>query len=339
MQAFTHTCPAGPGVYAQLASQLLELLAQPHPDSRSIDDLVKKTQPVFNRINENLQAGRDRLLELNSYRQSEAEHIRQQIQQQDADKQLVDFLAKLCDAFGVEFEGHSNHSYIIRPGDHMQVHHFPELKEEGVTVTFDRETALVHEDRLFISWEHPMLIGGLDLLLGSERGNTALSVCKLAGMKTGEMLLEVVYILECVVPGHLQANRFLPPTVVRLLIDSRGADLSNQYSVEQLQGLPVNLGKQTIVQIISSQQNKLRQMLSQAEHLAEQQLAPFVMAAIDTMETELNDELQRLNALQQVNPNVRQEEIDALQEQQHQLKQYMQTARLHQDAIRLIISA
>ena len=339
IQAFTHTCPAGPGVYTQLSPQLLDLLAQPQPGSRKIDALVENTQPVFNDINENLQAGRDRLLELNSFRQSEAEHIRQQIQQQDEARRLVDFMARLCDAFGVEFEGHSEHSYIIRPGDHMQVHHFPELKEEGVTVTFDRETALVHEDRMFVSWEHPMVTGGLDLLLGSERGNAALSVCKIAGMKPGEMLLEVVYTLECVVPGYLQANRFLPPSVVRMLINVRGEDLSKKYTVDQLQGLPADLGKQTIMQIISSQQDKLRQMLAQAEHQAEQQLPLLVMTAVDTMDTELNQELQRLTALQQVNPNVRQEEIDALQEQQQQLKHYMQTARLHQDAIRLIITA
>jgi len=153
------------------------------------------------------------------------------------------------------------------------------------------------------------------------------------------MLLEVVYTLECVVPGYLQVNRFLPPSVVRLLINARGEDLSNQYTVEQLQGLPVDLGKQTILQIISSQQEQLRQMLAQAEHLAEQQLPLLVTTAVDTMDTELNQELQRLSAMQQVNPNVRQDEIDALQEQQQLLKQYMQTARLHQDAIRLIITA
>jgi ATP-dependent helicase HepA len=338
MQAFTHTCPAGPGVYAQLSPQLLELLVQPQPGSRNIETLIENTQPVFHKINDRLQAGRDRLLELNSYRQNEAEQIRQQIQQQDKGNLLVDFLARLCDSFGVEFEGHSEHSYIIRPGDHMQVHHFPELKDEGVTVTFNRETALVHEDRMFISWEHPMVTGGLDLLLGSERGNAALSVCKIAGMKTGQMLLEVVYNVECVAPGYLQVNRFLPPSVVRLLINSRGEDLSNQYTVEQLQGLPVDLGKQTILQIISSQQDKLRQMLQLAEHQAEQQLPLLVMSAIDSMETELKQELQRLSALQQVNPNVRQEEIDAVREQQR-LKQHMQKARLHQDAIRLIITA
>ena len=42
MQAFPHTCPAGPGVYAQLSPQLLDVLAQPQPDSRTIDTLIEK---------------------------------------------------------------------------------------------------------------------------------------------------------------------------------------------------------------------------------------------------------------------------------------------------------
>ena len=339
MQAFTHTCPAGPGVYEQVASELLPLLAKPQPDNTAIEHLIALTQPVYNAINERLQAGRDRLLELNSYRQTEAEQIRQQILQQDSDKRIVDYLSRLCDAFGVEFEGHSVHSYILHPGDHMQVHHFPELKDEGVTVTFDRQTALVHEDRLFLSWEHPMLRGGMDLLLGSERGNAVLSVCKIPGLKTGAMLLEVMYNVECVAPAYLQIERFLPPSVVRQLLNLRGDDLADKYHIEQLQGLPVDLGKQTIAQIISSQQENLRRMLHQAEKHTANRLPGLVTQAMHKMEMELTQELLRLTALQRVNPNVRQDEIDALHEKMKLLHTYLQTARLHQDAIRLIIAA
>ena len=339
MQAFTHTCPAGPGVYEQVANELEQVLASPEPDSEAINHLIEHTLPVFQAINARLQAGRDRLLELNSYRQTEAEQLRKQIRQQDSDKRIVDYLSRLCDAFGVEFEGHSEHSYVIQPGDHMQVHHFPGLKEEGVTVTFDRETALVHEDRLFLTWEHPMLIGGMDLLLGSERGNAALSVCKLPGLKTGALLLEVMYNIECVAPAYLQTERFLPPSVVRLLVTPPGEDLADKYDVAQLQVLPVDLGKQTISQIISSQQEVIRRMLHQTEKHTARRLSVLITQATDKMETELEQELQRLTALQRVNPNVRQDEIDALREKMQQLRHHLHTARLHQDAVRLIIAA
>ena len=221
----------------------------------------------------------------------------------------------------------------------MQVHHFPELKEDGVTVTFDRETALVHEDRLFLTWEHPMLSGGMDLLLGSERGNAALSICKVPGLKTGDMLLEVMYNVECVAPATLQIARFLPPSVVRLLINNRGEDLADKFPINQLQGLAVDLGKQTIMQIISSQQEMIRRMLHHAEKHVANRLPDRVTQAITKMQTELETERQRLTALSRINPNVRQEEIDAIQHRMKLLHDYLRTARLHQDAIRLIIAA
>lgn len=339
MQAFTRTCPAGPGVYETLAPTLLELLQKQTPTSSDIDTLITHTVPVYNAINERLQAGRDRLLELNSYSATEARQIQKQILLQDKNSLLPDYMARLCDAFGVEFEDHSKHSFIIRPGDHMQVHHFPELKGEGVTVTFDRDTALVHEDRQFLTWEHPMVTGAMDMLLNSERGNATLSVCKLAGLNTGEMLLEVLYHVDCVAPRHLQVDRFLPPGVVRLLVNSKGEDLGNQYAISDLQGMPVDLGKQTVIQIITSQQDNLRNMLEQAEQQASRRLPVLVATAIKSMEPELDSEIQRLVALKQVNPNVREEEIEALRNQLDQLKFNMQSARLNLDAIRLIIAA
>jgi ATP-dependent helicase HepA len=57
------------------------------------------------------------------------------------------------------------------------------------------------------------------------------------------------------------------------------------------------------------------------------------------MENELAQELQRLKALQRVNPNVREDEIESLREQMQLLQYHMRTARLHQDAVRLIIAA
>ena len=184
-----------------------------------------------------------------------------------------------------------------------------------------------------------MLLGGMDLLLGNERGNAALSVCKLPGLKTGEMLLEVMYNVECVAPAYLQIERFLPPSVVRLLINTRGENLSEKYAIEQLQGIPVDLGKQTIAQIISTQQEYLRHMLNLAEKQSATLLPTLVTTANNTMQTELTQELQRLTALQRVNPNVREDEIESLREQMQLLHRYLHTARLHQDAVRLIIAA
>jgi len=96
LNAFLRTCPAGPGVYAQV-----------HPSADAIRDLLAQTRPVFERIDRRLKEGRDRLLELNAYRPEIARPLVAAIREQDADPFLYDYLTRLADAFGVEVEEHS----------------------------------------------------------------------------------------------------------------------------------------------------------------------------------------------------------------------------------------
>ncbi|MCG6936006.1 MAG: RNA polymerase-associated protein RapA [Proteobacteria bacterium] len=339
LHAFTQTCPAGPGIFEQLGDRLQDLLGNLNPSRSSVDELITDSQPLYRDINMSLQQGRDRLLELNSYRRTEALTIRDQIQREDGDPLLPDHMARLCDAYGVEVEEHSMGSLILRPGDHMQVHHFPELKTEGVTVTFQRETALLHEDRLFLTWEHPMVTGALDLLLGNERGNAVLGICKLPGYPTGEILLETLHLTDCVSPAQLQIRRFLPPMIIHALLDRNGDDVSRRFSPAQLQGLPVELGKSTITQLITAQQDRLRTLLELADHRAQDALPTLIEGAITRMKTERKQELQRLVNLQRVNPLVREEEIDFVRLQIEQLERYLEKTRVQLDAVRLIITA
>ena len=51
---------------------------------------------------------------------------------------------------------------------------FPGLPAEGFTVTCDRDRALVREDVQFLTWDHPLVTGAIDLLLGSEKGNSSM---------------------------------------------------------------------------------------------------------------------------------------------------------------------
>lgn len=340
LRAFTHTCPAGPGVFERLGDRLQVLLEKnPAPSRSEVDDLVDAAQPLYREINTRLQQGRDRLLELNSYRRAEALVIQDLIQTEDRDTLLSEYMTRLCDAYGVDVEEHSMESLILRPGDHMQVHHFPELKSDGVTVTFKREAALLHEDRSFLSWEHPMVIGALDLLLGNERGNAVLSICKLPGYPTGEILLETLHLTDCVAPARMQIRRFLPPMTIRALLDKNGTDISQRVSHEVLRGLPAELGKSTITRLITTQQERLRTLLELADRHAQDALPALIETAIARMKAEREVELHRLISLQRVNPSVRADEIDFIRQQIKQLEKYLAETRVQLDAVRLIITA
>ena len=89
---------------------------------------------------------------------------------------------------------------------------FPGLPSGGFTITFDRQRALVREDMQFMTWDHPLVTGAFDLLLGSEKGNCSADPGAVPG-------LEALYLLECVAPLQLHVDRFLPPTPIRVKLD------------------------------------------------------------------------------------------------------------------------
>ena len=57
------------------------------------------------------------------------------------------------------------------------------------------------------------------------------------------------------------------------------------------------------------------------------------------MKTALNDEYQRLSALKKINPNVRQEELDFILNQQTELGHYIDHAQLKFEAVRLVVAS
>ncbi|MGQ7170858.1 hypothetical protein ACUOCP_31040, partial [Escherichia sp. R-CC3] len=121
---------------------------------------------------------------------------------------------------------------VLTPSDHMLVPDFPGLSEDGITITFDREVALAREDAQFITWEHPLIRNGLDLILSGDTGSSTISLLKNKALPVGTLLVELIYVVEAQAPKQLQLNRFLPPTPVRMLLDKNGNNLAAQVEFE-----------------------------------------------------------------------------------------------------------
>ncbi len=85
------------------------------------------------------------------------------------------------------------------------------LSEDGITITFDREVALAREDAQFITWEHPLIRNGLDLILSGDTGSSTISLLKNKALPVGTLLVELIYVVEAQAPKQLQLNR-LPAT-------------------------------------------------------------------------------------------------------------------------------
>jgi ATP-dependent helicase HepA len=181
--------------------------------------LIKDTQAYRADLKARIERGRDRLLELNSFRPAVAAQVVEAIAATDEDPALEHYLLRLFDYFGVHAEPLGGRDYLLLPG-HMFDRAFP-LREEQLRITYDRKQALHREDITFMSWDHPMLAGGMELLLGSEKGNSAFATAE--GFKG--LALHCVFVLEAIAPAALELSRFLPPTPLVLTVDEKLREL------------------------------------------------------------------------------------------------------------------
>ncbi|MCK4863925.1 MAG: RNA polymerase-associated protein RapA [Gammaproteobacteria bacterium] len=338
LNAFTHTCPAGQGMVAQLGKELNTQLEQATYNVDNVISLLDKAKPLYTELNNELQKGRDRLLEMNAFRKPVAEKLVNAIHDIEDNNILEDYMMRICDTYGVEQTDHSSHSYVLHPGNHMLTPHFPELPDDGVTITFDRETALVHEDRLFMSWEHPMVSGVMDMVVEGEHGNVAFSIVKNRKFKTGTVLLEMLFVVQCIAPSNLQIDRFMPTQLIRLVMDKDNTDYSDEISFEQCKSLVPSIDAHTCQQIVAGHRENLRTIIAHAESQLSLNMPALISSAKEQVEEQLGEQISRLRSLQQTNPNVRDDEIKQLADEKDQLLEYIQHPQLRLDALRLIIA-
>jgi ATP-dependent helicase HepA len=165
--AFSQTCPAGHQVYLQTRRELQLHLDDP---LLPVDDFIE-THQLHQSLDQALQQGRDRLLEINSCRPGVAEALIDEAMQRDLDFDLFKFMERIYDCYGVNSEIRGRDGWVITPGDNMLTQ-MPGLPEDGMTVTYDRSAALANEDLHYLTWEHPFVRNAMDMILSSEFGNT-----------------------------------------------------------------------------------------------------------------------------------------------------------------------
>ena len=336
INAFESTCPTGLALYKHFQPRLHSCLQNPQ-DNDAFSALLIDTQRHNADLLEELQQGRDRLLELSSCKPERAEQIVTDMLEQERRQQLTQYMEQVFDQFGVEQEHHSAASVILRAGDHMLQHSFPGLTDEAITATYSREMALSREDMQFLSWEHPMVTGAMDMVLNSDFGNTAFCTLKLPPLKPGTLLLELIYVLRCAAPAGLQLQRYLPTSSLRIVLDSNGNDLSKVLTTAHFEKLAQKVAKHSARSLVNHSREPILAMLAKAEKLANQQSKVVINDAEASMQREQQAELQRLEALAAVNANIRSEEVAYLREKSGQLSAYIQTAQLTLDAVRVAV--
>ncbi|MEQ9101107.1 MAG: RNA polymerase-associated protein RapA [Imperialibacter sp.] len=308
------------------------LVASPEAGSQ-LASLIADTVTFQQDLKQMLANGRDRLLEMNSFRPEVAKKLIEQIGEADLDTGLEKYMIQVFHHFSIDMEDLAPRTYLLHPTQ-ANTYKFPSLPDEGMAVTFDRKRALAREDIGFVSWDHPMTTGAMDMVLSLGTGGASYGV--LRGTKNSAILLEVLFVLETSGGQSTHVDRFLPATPLRVVVDHGGEDVTDDYPIElfdqHLRPGRVDdmLENDTLVDEI------LPNMLKAATAVAEELKADEVLKGMQEMSLTMNHEIGRLKALHAKNENVRPEEIQLALEERAKLASLIKNARIRMDAVQLV---
>jgi ATP-dependent helicase HepA len=337
LNAFEQTCTAGQHVFSKLKNDLVEAMHQIEDGLEDLPAFIETTQSVYAEFSAALQQGRDRLLELSSFNEEKALKLVESAQRQSREHELNHFLDRIFDNYGIETDIHGPNSFVINPGDHVRIS-LPGLSEDGMTITYDRETALSNEDMQYITWEHPIAATAIDNVLSNELGNTAMVTIKHKAIPAGTLFMECFYLLESTSTRKVNTSRYLPSNNIRIVIDKDGKQFQEVLShavINQYQG---RLNLETAMQVTRSHGSTLKNMLTKADKLAVQNTPSIIDEAKQHADQLLKHEIERLVALKELNPNVREDEIQHLQVLNDDIQERLNMTIAQLDAVRVIIA-
>jgi ATP-dependent helicase HepA len=339
LQAFSASPADGRELYRRFAARLVEIAIEhahggEEPDAE-IDVLIAETRAVHAELSMQIQRGRDRLLELANQREATAETLRHALIRIDEDRSSDEFVLRLFEQFGVHSDETGARTWLLDP-EYLSSDGFPGLKEGPEQITFDRSIALAREELALLRLDHPMVVGAIDLLLGSEQGNAAFLVDNALAPKT--VLLQTVFVLESTAPPALHADRFLPPIPLCVIVDTKLASREDWRP----HAASVVRADERIVELTRYRKffaALVPQMLKRCEELARERASTVIATAVASAEHELSNELARLSALRRVNPGISVREITAIENELAALRSTLPRSLLRLDALRFVCSA
>ncbi|MGB0428871.1 MAG: RNA polymerase-associated protein RapA [Bacteroidia bacterium] len=334
LNAFEENLEGGNQFFERFGKEVLALAQNPKPEKEALEKVIEETSAYQAALKQKLAEGRDRLLEMNSFRPKKAEKLINQIQQEDNNTRLEKYLTRVFNHYGIDMEDLAKRTYFLKSSS-VLAGVFPAIPRQGLWATFDRQKALSREDIAFLSWDHPICTDAIDTVLSSELGNASFGILKGGGAPG--LFLELLFILETPSAQNLGINRFMPNTPIRIVVDHTGEEVTDNYPEELLNKQLVRAQIEPLLDNEALVENVIPAMVAAATEIANQQGVLEKAKGLRKMTTQLNHEIDRLQRLQEKNNNIRPEEIEIAQKEQSVLKNVIGDARVRLDAVQLVM--
>jgi len=301
-------------------------------DDPELDALVAATASAHTELSEAIRAGRDRLLELAAQHAGGAALLAA-TRDADNDEPTHALMQECFEPFGVHAEDLGDGSILLDP-EFLSTDALTGFGDGPRRVTFNRTLALAREELDLLRMDHPLVAGAFDLLLTGEFGNAAFLIDP--ALPARSVVLEAVYVVECVADVKLDTPRYLPSTPLAVCVDSRLAARDYMPSAPSLlrareRALDVSRYRRYLAQLVPP-------MLEKADALAAERALDITGAAVAQARAALAARVQRLHALAAINASVTVAEIAEAERARDATLAALAKARPRLDAVRMAVS-
>lgn len=328
--AFESTCPVGSDVFKQVQSDLLSALKNPEDTELKLD-IIGQTAALTKELKKKIEQGRDKLLELNASGFGRIDDLLDTIIAAENPVGLLRFMSRLFDALGVTQDEKDDYSFILRPTEQL-IHQIPGLTEDGLEVTYQRNNATKFEQLQFLSWDSEIVSHCIESVTTDVLGKSSIAFTKDPTLPTGAFWIETTSVLSASAEASLQLYRFLPPTPVRLCLDSKNQAIEAEF--EQLFKVKRNIA----LQLLQALADPITSGIEESLKLGHASLAEQQSLALHAMQTELSAEIERLRSLQKTNSSIRDEEIQFIEAQKAKLTDIISNAEPYLDSLRVVVN-
>jgi ATP-dependent helicase HepA len=307
-------------------------------------DNPDKTEPLVKKelstLLQQLEQGRDRLLEMNSCRYPDAAHLVEKIKEEESNNNPQDLLESMADVLNLHYEQLDMHRFRIVPSDQMLVPMIPGIPLEGCEITFDREIATSREDIEFITWDHPLMQGLTEMITVSDLGVASVGLFPNKNLRPGMLFAEVLFNISIQSTHTKQIERYLTQSGLRVVVTADNAkNLAAALPSEQLSWLVETASKPIRKAVVKDYREQISALAETAEKIASTEMVDIIQTSLSQLKERAELEVTRLKQLQKRNDSIKDEDIKELDDHFSVVEQALQeSCKPVFGAIRLLVS-
>ena len=355
LNAFGAPLMSGGELFLKYTDSLIEALADPQGCLEGfVANVIPKVKKDCEQMRKNIEKGRDKLLEFNSRNPEKAKEITDEIKRIDADAQLQNLMVESLRDRGLYVEPSAiPNCCVVTMGPQIEAGTVPGMPTQGMvavasadeeqgsenvslTITFDRATAMIHDEIDFVSLEHPLAQGVIDFETGLSHGAVACNIWQNSGMRG--LMMQYNFLVELPVLEEWGVADIAGPRYVSVVIDAKGedhSDLVESLHCGQFKDVGVPQGNPAVDMTLKF---FAKEGFSAARRIAMASAKEYAEGASAAVEARCEQEYQRMNHLLTMRgKGGNSAQLQQLRKNVQEWKKVVSNPQIRLDAIRLLV--